>query len=355
MKRERQSNIELLRIIAACGVVFLHYCGYAHGAYGGDHVEINSMNETVMHILIAIVIGASNLFVIISGYFMSQTNKRTVGRAITLIFQVQLYQVVQYLLLIVVERRQVSGGVICARLVPDNWFVILYITLYLISPLINTAFNSINKQSKIIAVALILFLFSFWPTVVDILREVSGRECFGLSTIAAGESNRGYEITQFCLCYILGMVTHDFDIKNIRIRKKEIGQRGLIAILIIEVAALSIWEFISTSTAREYFNPLVIGEAFTVFLIFLRMDMISSKKINQFAKAAFSIYLAHWWFLPYIGISRFVTQPTIVMIVHMILSTAGIAMACYLVDMIYRFIFGKFIRKLGAFGAYSLL
>ena len=61
---KRQSNIELLRIFAALGVIMLHYNYY----YGFKSIEFNTPNYYILLTPESINICAVDLFVLISGY-----------------------------------------------------------------------------------------------------------------------------------------------------------------------------------------------------------------------------------------------------------------------------------------------
>ena len=74
-RSKRQSNIELLRIVAACGVIILHYNNpLIGGGYGA--VEDGSINQAIMTFFETVFICAVNLYVLISGYFMRNSTKR---------------------------------------------------------------------------------------------------------------------------------------------------------------------------------------------------------------------------------------------------------------------------------------
>ena len=72
--KTRQSNIELLRIFAACGVIILHYNNAGIGG-GFAAVADGSLNQFIMMTLEMMAICAVNLYVLISGYFMRDSYK----------------------------------------------------------------------------------------------------------------------------------------------------------------------------------------------------------------------------------------------------------------------------------------
>lgn len=65
---QRESNIELLRIILILMVIVLHYL---NGNMGGElsHFERNSLNFFLGHIIESFSIIAVNVFIIITGFF----------------------------------------------------------------------------------------------------------------------------------------------------------------------------------------------------------------------------------------------------------------------------------------------
>lgn len=73
-RRDRESNIELLRILAMLGVIILHYNNPSVG--GVSFVKHGSLNYWFLNIVESIFVCAVNLFMIVSAYFMASSNKR---------------------------------------------------------------------------------------------------------------------------------------------------------------------------------------------------------------------------------------------------------------------------------------
>lgn len=89
-------------------------------------------------------------------------------------------------------------------LVPSNWFVILYSTLYIISPYINILLEQLSGKQKKKMVIVLFAIFSVWPTIVDLSGEILGKEWIGLSSVGMYGSEWGYSIVNFLLVYIIG-------------------------------------------------------------------------------------------------------------------------------------------------------
>lgn len=69
-KKERKSNIELLRCLLILMVVVLHY---NNAEMGGGFAYATGINYRVLQLFEAASICAVNCFIIISAYFLSKT------------------------------------------------------------------------------------------------------------------------------------------------------------------------------------------------------------------------------------------------------------------------------------------
>ena len=203
VKKERQSNIELLRILLIIGVIILHYNNKTIGG-GFEYVKYESIIFYILYILESVFICAVNLFMLISGYFMCTSYKRNLWKPIELVVQVILFSLGIYFFKIILKTDDFSIKSLFGRFVPANYFVILYIVVYFFSPFVNKLLYSLdNKQLKLFVITSVL-LFSVYPTLVDIFRELTGKEWNGLSSIGMYGSQWGYSVVNFLLMYILG-------------------------------------------------------------------------------------------------------------------------------------------------------
>ena len=92
----RLSGIELLRIIAMAGVIILHY---NNGQIGGGlkFVSEGSVQQYLLYFTENLFIGAVDLFVMISAFFLCTTNKRKSIKVFELILQVILFDEAFYI------------------------------------------------------------------------------------------------------------------------------------------------------------------------------------------------------------------------------------------------------------------
>lgn len=337
VKKIRESNIELLRIISMIGVIILHYNNeHIGGAF--KYVISDSINSYILYFIESLFICAVNLFILISGYFMINNKKRNLIKPLELILQIIIFSVGNYLLQVALGNSTFSLETLFLSMIPNNYFVILYIVLYFISPFLNILINHLNNNLKQMLVSITL-LFSIWPTLVDLSSEIIGREWIGLSSIGAYGSQWGYSIINFILMYIIGAYLR---IKDDTLQLKEYQITKLIITLILNTSIIFLWAcfndytgYFTERSAWEYCNPLVITNAVILFKIFKTLKIKPNKKINDLAKGTFTVFLVHSLFIGKIGISMIVVLNPFIMLIHMIISSICIYGVCWLIYKIY--------------------
>lgn len=334
-RRYRESNIELLRILAMLGVIILHYNNPSIGG-GLSFVKYGSLNYWFLNVVESIFICAVNLFMIISAYFMASSNKRDLWKPIQLLAQVIIFSVSKYALISMIKCNLSIRGLIGA-LIPANYFVILYIVVFIISPYINLIFEQLDLRKRKLFICTLILLFSVYPTIVDVFIEVTKHSFNGLSSIGMYGSQYGYSIVNFTLCYCVGAYIRfeSEDISKVN-TSKLLG--GLLACVII----MTVWSalndrigYFTEKTAWEYCNPLVIMSAVCAFLLFKRIKIKNSKLINSLAKGSFTVYLIHISLVTHVGVKFFVNNNIFILILHMALSSALIYFVCWIVYLIY--------------------
>ena len=341
--KERQSNIELLRLLAIVGIIILHYNNAEMGG-GFRYVASGSLNENILLFLESIAICGVDLFIMISGYFLSRINTRSVGKALLLLIQVSIFSLVHYVVLLIRGEALFSVKGLIGYLIPQNWFVTLYIVLYLISPLINRAFQNLKSRKVLLG---LVFLFSVVPTVLDLIFRITGKDFSSLMTLGTNGSGRGYTIVSFVLCYILGAALN-------WIHTEKILTWTLLLILLVDVAVLFFWGRWDKNTAFSYCSPLVLLEAAVLIVLFLRIRMGEKRVINLLARSTFSIFLIHLYAISYLRIGEFVQKPWYVMILHLVLSCLGIVAVSFIADWIYRLLTKWMTQKVSRVGTYTI-
>lgn len=333
--KTRQSGIELLRILAAMGVIVLHYNNRGIGG-GFLYARLGSGNSLLLNTLESVFIASVNIFVLINGYFSINTNKRDLLKPFKLVIQVMIFNLSWYLIAVFFRTQNLSIRQLIESIIPSNWFVIIYCALYLISPFLNVVLKRISKTELKVLLFLLMVLFSFYPTAVDILEGLTGHAFNGLSTVGMYGSQYGYTIVNFVLVYVIGAY-----IKLCGIRERRFK---LALVFIVNTVLLTVWSFADTvldtnyTNAWEYCNPLVILQAVVIFLIIRDLDF-SSRIINSLAKASFCVYLIHGYFISHIGIKSVISYNNpLITLAHIIVCCVGIYIIGYVVNLIYCFI-----------------
>ncbi len=337
ISKERQSNIELLRIITMMGVVILHYNNPNMGG-GMKYATEGSINFYLLYFLESCFVCSVNLFVLISGYFLIESKTRNIWKVIELIAQVMCFSFGVYVLKVAFGSEIISLKHILGSLIPSNYFVILYSVVFLVSPFVNKLMKVLDKRQLKRYMVILVLLFSVYPTAVDLFSEMIGREIIGLNSVGMYGSQWGYTAINFILMYCVGAYIRINGVENIK-------KKDCILTFMACVFATLIWSrfndyigYFTEKSAYEYCNPLVILMAVAIFIVFAKTDIGTKKWINNLAKGAFTVYLTHGIFISHVGIQSFVQGNTLLMITHIIAVAVGLYLLGYICFAVYDFI-----------------
>lgn len=239
--------------------------------------------------------------------------------------QVIFFQLLFYILGAVKGSYSLSIRHLVTRFVPQNWFVILYVVLWVVSPYLNIIIDRMGD--KLLGLVVCLFvLFSIYPTAVDLLAELTSVNTTGLSSIGMYGSELGYTIVNFILMYFIGAY--------LKVAKTKMGIASNLTILLLCESLICLCGYFEwnrnimiEAVAWEYCNPLVILSAALTFIFFKNCLNFSNKYINLLARASFTCYLIHAMFYKCINIPKYVEAGVFPMLLHIIL-TAIVVYAC---------------------------
>ena len=335
IKKTRQSNIELLRILAAMGVIFLHINNPNIGG-GFRYAQNYGINTFIMAVFETVSICAVNLFVLISGYFLRTTRERDLLKPLELFARFFVFG----LMFLLINEIPLGNGItfddIVGYFMPSYWFVFVYSALYVISPYINIVWDHLDKSGRKILMTISIILFSVYPTLVNIFQYWSNRQLQGISTVGLEGSQAGYTIVNFVLMYLLGCAVRDMESMP--------ETRKVAGLLIADYVAVILFTYIEmlgtgkeifATTALNYDNPLIIAQAALVFLLFCKMNIGSNKVINFLGGASFPVYLIHINMLKWFDIETLSTGSPVLLIIKMILIAVGIYLFCTVIYFSY--------------------
>lgn len=340
----RKSGIELLRIFALFGVIMIHYWEQAV-----KYLSDSDINYHVLLFLRSLASPSVDLFLVISGYFMCTSYKRTLGKPLNLILQVSIINEIAYLIKSYYgSEPPINLRHLVSSALPDSYYTTLFVVLYFISPYINKMINGLSKEgwNKLMLISLIIF--SIYQTSFDLFSEVIGLEIMGLSTIGAwGGGQNGFNIVNFVLLYLVGAYIRNlqFGLKKSRLLLLSMG--CLVAVFLWAEIDTRL-TIISGRSAWVYHNPIVILFSAVLFLLFSSFNF-KSTFINMAAKSVYTCFLAHCTVITIADVGYYCQQS----VWHMLSYYLCFSFACYVVFWVLWYIYDKlsssFYKKLDIF------
>lgn len=271
---ERRSNFELLRIIAMCIIIMIHFCATADlTAFG--------LQGTIGNILGGVIVGIGNIgpgcFCLISGYFGIRFSKQKLVKMELMMIS---YSLLETLLLYVFFPLEMCGAVLFEQLIKSiipfisrkYWFYSCYICLFILSGYIQKFIDSLKEKELLTFLVISLTIFSILPTIFyfEIMQDA------------------GKGLVQMILLYIVGRYIHMY--KDISLSK---WKCFLAIILLWFVNTISImypirFGEVTHSLCRD---NSITNIAIMILLFYLFKDInLSSKFINRFTSNIFAVF-----------------------------------------------------------------
>lgn len=177
-EKGRMANLELLRCAAMMMVVMLHYLGKG-GLLGSAPEDRLGAVGTFAWLLESFCIVAVNVYMLISGYFLSASVFK-LSRLLRLLVQLWLYSVAFGIL---GAAAGVAGAAVDTHyfltlvfpvFMSHYWFLTAYVFLYLFLPVAGAAFRRMEKRQLQFAIALLLFAFCLLKSALPMRLEMDG-------------------------------------------------------------------------------------------------------------------------------------------------------------------------------------
>lgn len=269
----RKSNFELLRIIAIIMIIGLHYF---NGSMGGAlrNVVPGEFNYYFAYLFESLFIIGVNLFVLTTGYFNFNKRNVNLGKLLKLIGIAYCYGGIFYLFSLMFGYQNFNLKQFILAVNPflsgGYWFIKYYVILNLLSPFINILMEQLNQKLMIKLIAILLMLFSIWPSFLP----------------QAPITNGGYGLMNFIVLYVIGAYIRKYETFHY---KKYIYflvyvTCGVITFLFALLGWGSRWNY------DFIFN--IIG-AIALFIFFSKLE-IQSNKVNYLSSFTFNVYLIHF-------------------------------------------------------------
>jgi hypothetical protein len=312
MNRElRQSNIELIRIVAIIFIIAHHLL--VHGMHIWDDVSWDNFPFVFSDAVFFISV---NLFVLISGYCGIKFRWR---KFFYIWLLCALVGGLAYFFHLFVDDARIGKSFVKNTLfsisnVHGIWYVQIYVFLMLLSPLINTALNNMTKNQVLYLIAALTIISSyfgwFWGHEVN---------------------KDGYNLINFIWLYIIGYFLRNYW-KIDRYKPYLYLFISVVCSIMHSALFLSCREYV----AWAYNNPFVIVSS-VAFFLFMISFKFKSLWINRIAASTLVVYLVHEnsYVSPWLYGSQFSSVYS-QNIIYFVLAVFAIYFCCVIIDFLLR-------------------
>ncbi len=354
-KKKRDANIELLRIVAMLMIITLHF--NIHSKALLELGEPASSVQIFATVLEAIAITGVNVYVLISGYYLSSSKVR-LSKVLLLILQVYFYTLLISGAMMFVGAYSVKPEDKLDRalryLFPISsehyWFVTAYVIMYVLAPVMNAAVNTLKrKQLKTVIIGLLTW-FCFIKSIVP---------------VKFGTDRMGYDFGWFICLYLIAAYIRKYDIVLFRDVKKS-ALVYLISVVVIAAFSLVFYKINFDTGNFNYYAEVpchynfffaltgALG-LFSVFRFMRLKENLLADVIRIIAPYTLGVYLLHmhfeiadrWveWIEHIIGETPL--DNVLTFFIHLVVSVLIVFFAGIFVDWIRKYIFNFFGRVLG--------
>lgn len=283
MNKERNSNFELLRIIAMF-MIIIHHLAY-HSQFNFQYDELTFNRLWIQFIQIGGEVGV-NVFVLITGYFMLNHNFK-IEKVLKLWFEILFYSIVIYVLMCLIGKETFTIVGLVSSFMPISrekwWFASAYIILYILSPYINVL---IKNMSKKVYKKLLIICFVMWvifPTFLFTSLGSNNVIWFIYLYLLAGYIKQ-YEDGNFI----------DFGFSKWFIISIAIYIFTFLSALLIDIIGLHNYNIAKCATHFYGKNQLpILMISVCLFMAFKKLIIRNNKFINKIALTTFGVYLIH--------------------------------------------------------------
>ena len=277
-KIERNSSIELLRIMAMFFIVLSHCSVHGMSGLTSQYIYNNVVNNIFSLGNLGVVI-----FVIITGYYY--IGKEIKFKKILFIeSQILFYSILFYILSALINHDNVFSLNLLKSCFPiifrKYWFMTAYISLFIFIPFINKFLKILSKKEYTFLVLLMIIVGFIIPTLTT--SDLYFNELFQF----------------FSFYFIGGYIKQNVEIikynKKCRILLISLLCFLVLSNVIIEICICNL--SLNPNYGTYFFNRnsiFILVVAICIFIIFLNIPQFYNKHINLLSSTMFGVYLIH--------------------------------------------------------------
>ena len=269
IQKKRLSNFELLRIVAMLLVMF----GHSHIRLSSLENEEHSFMVFVDSVCSCIATMGVGVFIAISGWFGIRFKLKGI---LIYIFQILfiLWGIYGLAIFLDVIEFNIEGVKTSMGFSDGYWFIISYLGLYLISPVLNSFIESASKKSfQTVLLSLLLFqsYFSWLTSWYDYYN--------------------GYSIILFSVIYLTAAYFRKYPIAWVE--KYSLWLLTAIILAMSLITTISLLKYGHAARQVRDDNPLAILATVLLLLCFNKMKF-QHRVVNWLAASCFTVYLIHY-------------------------------------------------------------
>lgn len=284
-KVNRNSSIELLKIIAIVFIIMCHsvpYSGLINGIHFFDPTLATEKIDELLLIIFRYLGGFGNvIFIICSSYFLIDNDKVKMSKILSIIIT-SFFISICFLMVGILMKLNLKFDVMLKQFFPitfnNTWFITCYILLYIFHPFLNKVINNSNKK-ELFKINLIFFvLYSIISFII--------KDNFYYNEMI------GFIILYFYTAYYKKYLQKD----GIKQENKILCVSIILFLLMIVVTnilglKLNIFKDKMTHWAKPL-NPLTVLICFILFNKFCKINF-HNRKINIISSLSLIVYLLH--------------------------------------------------------------
>ena len=259
-KKERNSSLELLRIICMLLIITHHFA--VHSNFISNETTV--FNAFLINILSSFGKLGSNVFVMITGYFVVESKFKP-RRVINVVALTIFYNSLLYVIFSAINSNFKFVNFLKSFFPIHNegyWFVTTFVALSLLSPFINKMLHALTHIQHLLLVILLVLMQVYVPKV---------NSYFTLSSLA-----------WFITLYVIGAYVRRYPNKII------CSPLYMGISTAVFCSTLSVWK-----NATNMRDLVCLSASFAIFCLFNSINMKNIKIINLVAKTTFGVYLIH--------------------------------------------------------------
>lgn len=270
---ERNSSIELYRIIATFAVLVFHFNGWLVGGmpkhFDIDHISTYRVSQAIIESCSCICV---NMFLLISGYFGIHLKIQSVLRiCLLLLFILVPFYIYDCLIF---DKTFLFKEFVRKFLVISSggYFIQCYFMLMLFSPLLN-AFIEKYSRKKGASIVLILVLAEFWFDCITHTDYMGFRH--------------GFSVLHFMIVYLVARYVYLYKQELLKYKKIYWISAYFICTFIILLMYIGGINYI-----WQYSNPIIILSTICSFIPFIYSSFYD-KWINWVSSSTLAVYIIH--------------------------------------------------------------